>query len=88
VLGSSVSGIVMLLAKGFLQPVLIANLIAWPLAWWTMEQWLQSFPYHISVNPLYFAAAGIVVIIIAFISVSSQTLKAATTTPAETLKHE
>ncbi len=88
VLGSSVSGIVMLLAKGFLQPVIIANLIAWPLAWWVMDRWLQTFPYRISVNPVYFIVAGVLVIIIAFISVSSQTLRAAMTKPAETLKYE
>ncbi|MEI9920324.1 MAG: ABC transporter permease [Bacteroidota bacterium] len=88
VLGSSVSGIVMLLARGFLQPVIIANLIAWPLAWWVMGRWLQSFPYHISVSPLFFIIAGLVVTVIAFVSVSSQTLKAAMTKPAETLKYE
>jgi putative ABC transport system permease protein len=88
VLGSSVSGIVMLLAKGFLQPVVIANLIAWPLAWWVMDRWLQTFPYHISVNPLFFIVAGLAVVVIAFVSVSSQTLKAAMTRPAETLKYE
>jgi putative ABC transport system permease protein len=86
VLGSSVSGIVMLLAKGFLQPVAIANLIAWPLAWLVMDRWLQSFPYRISVNPLFLLIAGVLVVIIAFVSVSSQTLKAAMTKPAETLK--
>jgi putative ABC transport system permease protein len=88
VLGSSVEGIVMLLAKGFLQPVLIANLIAWPLAWWVMSQWLETFPYRITVNPVYLVIAGAVVTLIAFISVSSQTLKAAMSKPADTLKYE
>jgi putative ABC transport system permease protein len=88
VLGSSVESIVMLLAKGFLQPVLIANLVAWPLAWWIMDQWLQTFPYRISVNPIYLVIAGIVVTLIAFVSVSSQTLKAAMSKPADTLKYE
>jgi putative ABC transport system permease protein len=88
VLGSSVSGIVMLLAKGFLQPVVIANLIAWPFAWWVMDRWLQTFPYHISVSPLIFIVAGLVVIVLAFVSVTSQTLKAAMTKPAEILKYE
>lgn len=88
VLGSSVSGIVMLLARGFLQPVVIANLVAWPLAWWVMDRWLQTFPYHISVSPLFFIIAGVAVVVIAFVSVSSQTLKAAMTKPAETLKYE
>jgi len=88
VLGSSVSEIVMLLAKGFLQPVAIANLIAWPLAWWFMDRWLQTFPYHISVSPLFLLIAGMLVVVIAFVSVSSQTLKAAMTKPADTLKYE
>jgi len=88
VLGSSISGIVMLLAGGFLQPIVIANLIAWPLSWWIMDRWLQTFPYHISVNPMIFIVAGLIVIVIAFVSVSSQTLKAAMTKPAETLKYE
>jgi putative ABC transport system permease protein len=88
VLGSSVSGIVMLLFRSFMQPVLIANLIAWPIAWWIMDRWLQSFPYRISINPIYFIGAGVIVVIIAFVSVSSQTLKAAMTKPADTLKHE
>lgn len=88
VLGSSVSQIVMLLAKGFLQPVVLANLIAWPLAWWVMSMWLETFPYRISVNPLFLLIAGALVVVIAFISVSSQTLKAAMTKPAETLKYE
>jgi putative ABC transport system permease protein len=88
VLGSSVSEIVMLLAKGFIQPVVVANLIAWPLAWWVMDRWLQTFPYHISVNPLFMLVAGIIVVVIAFISVSSQTITAAMTKPVETLKYE
>ncbi len=88
VLGSTVSGIVVLLSKSFLQPVLLANLIAWPLAWWVMDRWLQSFPYRITINPLIFLAAGTVVVVIAFLSVSSQTLRAALTKPTETLKYE
>ncbi len=78
----------MLLAKGFLQPVLIANMVAWPLAWWIMDQWLQTFPYRISVSPIYLVIAGIVVTLIAFVSVSSQTLKAAMSKPTDTLKYE
>src|SRR5258706_3372881 len=88
VLGSSVTGIVVLLSKGFIQLVLVANLVAWPLAWWVMSSWLKSFPYRIEINPLLFAVAGIVVVIIAFLSVSIQTLKSARVNPAETLKYE
>ena len=88
VLGSKVSSIVLLLSKGFIQLVLIANLIAWPLAWWIMDTWLASFPYRIDINPLLFLGAGIGVVMIAFLSVGFQTFKAALLNPAETLKYE
>lgn len=88
VLGSSVGEIVTLLSKDFLKPVLFAAVIALPLAWWAMDRWLQSFPYHISISPLVFVMSGLIVMLIAFISVSSQTLKAALTKPADTLKYE
>jgi putative ABC transport system permease protein len=88
VLGSSANSIVLLLSKGFIQLVLIANLIAWPLAWWVMHLWLQSFPYRTSINPLLFLVAGAAVVAIAFLSVSFQTLKAAGLNPAKTLKYE
>ena len=88
VLGSSANGIVMLLSKGFIQLVLIANVIAWPLAWWVMDTWLQSFPYRININPVLFVAAGASVLVIAFVSVCFQTLKAARLNPAKTLKYE
>jgi putative ABC transport system permease protein len=68
--------------------VLIANLIAWPLAWWIMNKWLESFPYRIEINLLLFVLAGSGVVIIAFLSVGFQTLKAALINPAETLKYE
>ncbi len=88
VLGSSSSNIVLLLSKGFVQLVLIANMIAWPLAWWIMNQWLESFPYRININPFLFVLAGIGVVIIAFISVGFQTFRAASVNPAQTLKYE
>jgi putative ABC transport system permease protein len=88
VLGSSASHIVLLLSKGFIQLVLIANLIAWPLAYYIMDNWLQSFPYRIQINPLLFLFAGSGVVLIAFFSVGFQTLKAALINPAQTLKYE
>jgi putative ABC transport system permease protein len=88
VLGSSATHIVLLLSKGFIQLVLIANLIAWPLAWWLMNNWLESFPYRITINPLLFLLSGLGVIAIAFLSVGLQTLKAALINPAKTLKYE
>jgi putative ABC transport system permease protein len=88
VLGSSVSGVILLLSKGFIQPVLMAIILAFPIGWWLMSEWLQTFPYHVGLNPFVFLVSGILVVVIAFISVSSQTLKAALTKPAETLKYE
>jgi putative ABC transport system permease protein len=88
VLGSSVSGIILLLSRGFMQPVLIAIVIACPLGWFLMNQWLQSFPYRTNINLWIFGISGFLVLIVAFVSVSSQAMKAAMTKPAETLKYE
>jgi putative ABC transport system permease protein len=87
-LGSTSSEVVVLLSKDFLVLVLIANLIAWPLAWLIMREWLENFPYRISINPLLFLIAGIVVVMIAFLSVGFQTMKAARINPATTLRSE
>jgi putative ABC transport system permease protein len=87
-LGSTSTDVVLLLSKGFIQLVLIANLIAWPLAWYIMENWLQSFPYRITINPVLFLVAGLSVVIIAFLSVGFETFKAARINPALTLKNE
>ncbi len=88
VLGSSAAGIVLLLSQGFVQLVLIANLIAWPLAWWLMNKWLEGFPYHITIQPLVFVLAGFGVVVIALLSVGYQTMKAAVMNPAQTLRTE
>jgi putative ABC transport system permease protein len=88
VMGSTVSNIILLLSKGFMQPVFIAIIIACPLGWWIMNRWLQTFPYRTSIGIWTFVIAGAIVLLIAFISVSSQALKAAMARPAETLKYE
>lgn len=87
-LGATATGIVGLLTRGFLKPVFLAVVIAFPLGWWLMDLWLQSFPYRTTVNAWVFLLSGLLVLVIAFVSVSSQTLKAAMTKPAETLKYE
>lgn len=88
ILGSTVSQVILLLSRGFLLPVVIANLLAWPVAWWVMDQWLRSFPYRVGIDILLFPVVGLGVIFIAFLSVSSQTVGAALTSPSRTLKHE
>jgi putative ABC transport system permease protein len=87
-LGSTSTEVVLLLSKGFVQLVLIANLIAWPLAWFIMNKWLQNFPYRIDINPVLFVVAGLTVVVIAFLSVGFQTMKAARINPASTLRSE
>jgi putative ABC transport system permease protein len=88
VLGSTVTGIILLLSRGFIRPVFLAILIAWPLGWWIMSRWLESFPYRTSIGLWPFLVSGLGVLVIAFLSVSSQALKAAMAKPAETLKYE
>ncbi|GAB4234750.1 MAG: hypothetical protein Tsb0034_08600 [Ekhidna sp.] len=88
VLGSSTGGIVQLMFKDFLILIGIANLIAWPLAWYFLNSWLENYPYHISINFLLFALAAGLVLIIAFLTVSYYTFKTAQLNPAKTLKYE
>ncbi len=87
-LGSTSSEVALLLSKGFVVLVLIANLIAWPVAWFIMDKWLQNFPYRIDINPMLFVGAGLIVVVIAFLSVGFQTMKAARVNPAKTLRSE
>ncbi|EMR02752.1 ABC transporter permease [Cesiribacter andamanensis] len=88
VLGASVEGLVQLLSKEFLRLVLIAFLIASPLAWWAMHTWLQDFAYRIDLSWWIFAGAGILALIIALATVSVQALKAATANPVKNLRTE
>lgn len=88
VLGSSVLGIVQLLSKDFVRLVLIALVIAGPLAWWMMRNWLQSFAYRIEINWWVFAIAGIVAICIALLTVGFQAVKAALSNPVKSLRTE
>jgi putative ABC transport system permease protein len=88
VMGSSVKSIVFLLAKEFTRWVIFANLIAWPLAWFTMNSWLQNFVYRTNMNLLIFIGSGLVALIIAFVTISFQTIKAANINPVKALQYE
>jgi putative ABC transport system permease protein len=89
VLGASVGSIVVTLSKNFLKWVLVANVIAWPVAYYMMKNyWLSNFPLRVPISILIFIMAGMISIVIALLTVSFQSLKAALTNPAETLKHE
>jgi putative ABC transport system permease protein len=88
ILGASVSGIVVMLSKDFAKLVLIASLIAFPLAWWVMHTWLQSFAYRIRIGWWVFVVAGAAAILIALITISFQAIKAAIANPAKSLRME
>lgn len=88
VLGASVTGITGLLSKDFLKLVLIAFVIATPFSWWAMDKWLQNFAYKVPVSWWMFAASGLLSMIIALVTVSFQSIKAAIANPIKSLKAE
>ena len=88
VLGASVSNIVGLLSRDFLRLVLIANLIAWPLAGWVMHQWLQGYAYRISLSWGIFALAGAGALLIALFTISFQAIRSAVANPVKSLRSE
>ena len=88
VMGASVSNILTLLSKEIIVLILIANIIAWPLAWYFMNQWLNSFAYHIEMDGFLYLLAGVMAILLALITVSAQTIRAALSNPAKTLRYE
>ena len=88
VLGASTASITVLLSTDFLRLVLIAVLIATPIAWWAMHLWLQDFAYHIPLGAWTFALAGGLAVLIALLTVSSQSVKAATANPVNNLRSE
>lgn len=87
-LGASISGIVYLLATRFVVPVLVAMIIAAPLAWYLMNQWLSGFAYKIDFNWLFVAGAGALALIISLATVSFESIKAARINPVTSLRSE
>jgi putative ABC transport system permease protein len=88
VLGASLLGIVQLISKDFLKLVIIAIIIATPLAWYFMHKWLQDFAYRISIGWWVFIAAGSLAIIIAFVTIGFQAIKAGVANPVKALRME
>ncbi|MFD2600300.1 ABC transporter permease [Sphingobacterium corticis] len=88
VLGSSVSGVVMLLSKDFVKLVCLSIVIATPIAWWAMNSWLADFTYRVALMWWVFAVSGCIAIIIALLTVSGQALRAALANPVESLRNE
>jgi len=88
VLGASVPGIIQLLATDFIRLVFIAIIIATPVAWYAMNKWLQDFAYKININWFVFAVAGLIALIIAIVTISFQSIKAALANPVKSLRTE
>ncbi|MBA4053825.1 MAG: hypothetical protein C0490_03860 [Marivirga sp.] len=88
VLGASVNDVVIMINKDFLKPVLLANLIAWPLAGWIMYIWLQQFAYRIAFPWWVFIISAVVTLSIALVSISLQTHRAARGNPVKSLRNE
>ncbi len=88
VLGASVNSITGMLSKDFLKLIIVAIVIASPIAWWAMTKWLQDFAYRIPVSWKFFATAGIIALLIALITVSFQAIKAAIANPVKSLRTE
>lgn len=88
VLGASVGGIVQLLAKDFIKLVLIAIVIAAPVAWYAMNNWLKDFVYKVNIGWMVFVVAGLLAIVIAVFTISFQAVKAALTNPVKNLRTE
>lgn len=88
VVGASTGNVVLMLSRDFLKLVLIAILIAFPLAWWATNQWLQGFEYHITPQVSMFAIAGLATLVITCLTISYQAVKAAMANPVISLKAE
>jgi putative ABC transport system permease protein len=87
-LGASVASIVNLLSKEFLVLVIVSNIAAWPISYFIMHKWLQSFAYRISIGPEVFLFAGLTAIVIAITAVGYQSVKAALANPVDSLRNE
>jgi putative ABC transport system permease protein len=88
VLGATMFNIMALLSKRFVILILVASVIAFPVAWWAMNKWLQDFPYRITINWWMFAIAAVAALVIALITVSFQAIKAAIANPVKSLRTE
>jgi putative ABC transport system permease protein len=88
VMGASVARITILLSREFIRWVVLANVIAWPIAYWAMDTWLQNFARQAEQSLLYFLLAAVAALLIAVLTVSVQSVKAATANPIKALRYE
>lgn len=88
VLGATISSILVLVSKDFLKLIVLALIVATPIAWYGINQWLTNYAFHIEVNGWAFALAGVIAIVVTLLTVGSQAFKSAVANPAESLKSE
>ncbi len=88
VLGASVSSITVSLSTQFMKWVLLSNLIAWPISYYVMNNWLNNFAYRINISVLTFVLAAVSALIVALFTISYQSIKAASANPVDSLKYE
>jgi putative ABC transport system permease protein len=88
VLGASVGSIFLLISKEFAYLVLIANVVAWPAAYFLMQKWLQNFAYRVNMEPWLFMLSGVMALLIALLTISYQAVKAAMADPVDSLRYE
>ncbi len=88
VLGASAASIFSLFSKDYFKLILVANVFAWPIAWWIMRRWLEDFEYVTEISWLTFVVAALAVIVIAGITISTQVIKAANSNPVDSLRNE
>jgi putative ABC transport system permease protein len=88
VFGARARDIALMLLWQFSIPVLVANAIAWPVAWYYLHGWLQNFAYRVSLNPLYFAAIGLAALVIAWLTILGHALRVSRANPIHALRYE
>jgi putative ABC transport system permease protein len=88
VLGASVGGIVLMLSRQFTKWILLANCIAWPVAYYFMDRWLKNFAHRIDIGIWIFMLSGVLVLLVALLTVSYQSVKAAVANPVDSLRYE
>ena len=88
VMGASLPGIVGLMTRDFMKLVFVANVLAWPLGYYAMTLWLESFAYRTDVSPWIFAATTLLAFVIAALTVSVQAVRAGLANPVEALRYE
>jgi putative ABC transport system permease protein len=87
-MGSTVGGIVQMIGKETLRLILLALVISWPLAYYFLINWLNNYPYRVSLQPLDFISTLVIIVVVAFITISYQTIRAARKNPAHSLRYE